>query len=89
MATLYRWRQQGLEVLLVGGTPYTSHEALVRFFRERTEARAGGGARATPSSFSRRASPANGPPRHEMGRPGNANAPSCNRLRIVRTDHRE
>ena len=45
VATLYRWKDEGLETLLVGGLRCTSLQALQRFFERRTAERDG----ATPT----------------------------------------
>lgn len=46
IGTIYRWRNKGiagvcLETIDIGGTPYTSKEALSRFFQNSTSAKQG------------------------------------------------
>jgi hypothetical protein len=38
-STFYRWKEQGLETILVGGIRCTSQQALQRFFERRTAER--------------------------------------------------
>jgi uncharacterized protein DUF1580 len=54
ISTIWRWRKQGcrgirLETAVVGGRPYTSREAIVRFIKATTEACDGVIADRTPS----------------------------------------